>query len=582
MKLITELHQIESDYKDGSIEIAPGLTFSQYQTLRMVDYYSSSKYLESADTKDRPFYNIVNTMVDTAVVATDIDTKDIRVEAERPQDYDASFLYNHEIQKWMKEDNFAQTLNQIGETRPRYGGVLVKRTEEKGKLNIDVVQWKNAVVDPVDIEGGVIVEKHYLTPKELLDKKDVWENIDEAIELYANKGYTSTSQRIEVWEVSGVFPESYLSEDAEYDMDTEYSYQKHFFAVNGEKNAHLFWKEDKPCYKYLPWKPVSGRSLGRGVVEEGEESQVWTNDAIQKEQAAMELASRIILKTNSKKIGNNVMTDHDNGSIIPLEENKYVDVMQLLPSGLPAEFQNLVNKWWSQYERSTSSYDAVRGETPPSGQPYRLQALVANQGGSHFDYRREELGILLTEIFNDWVFPYVGKRLTKKHILAADFSPEELERIDEQYSTYNANREVADKIFDMDVVTAEEYNTIQEQFREFVGQTGKRRFMDIPDGYYKDMKAKLTINVTGEQKNKMAMMESLSSMLQTLIPLSQQGVVSPEDIKMFLNKILELSGAGVSPLSLNKANVQSQQGAVQGAVPSPVQKEQEQLTTKPQ
>lgn len=568
MKLIQELRQIDSDYQNGTIEIASGLTFSQYQTLRNIEFYSNSKYLNGQKNRlgrDKPFYNIVNTMVDTSVVATDIDTKDIKVEADNEASYDKSFLFNHEIQLWMKDTDFAKTLNEMGEVRARYGGVLVKKCQEKGEeMEIEVVQWKNAITDQVDIMNGVIIEKHYMTPNELRAKKGTWENIEEAIELYAKKGYTRTDERIEVWEAHGEFPKSYLSEEDEAKDEEEYSNQVHYFTVKNSKQVHLYWAEEKEKpYKYLAWKTVSGRALGRGVVEEGEEAQVWTNDSVMKEQAAMELSGKVILKTNSKKVGNNVMTDLDNGHIVTLEDNKDLEVLNLLNGALP-QFENMIQKWWSQYERTTSSYDAVRGETPPSGQPYRLQALVAQSGSSHFDYRREEWGIFLKELFYDWVFPYIQKKLSKQHILASDFSPQELVKLDEAFATHEANKYAMDRILSGEIMTAEEYVMVIEQYKTFIGsKNNKRRFLDVPDGYYKDMKSKLSIDVTGEQKNKMAVMETLSNMLQTMAQFMQFGVVSPEDIKVVMNKILEISGAGISPMSLSKSGMTPQQGMMQ-------------------
>lgn len=569
MRLITELKQIESDYKGGTIEITNGLPFSEAQTLRMVEFYTNSKFLNTGD--ERPFYNVVNTMVDTAVVATDIDTKDIRVEAEREQDYDKSFLFNHEIQNWMKESNFAEELNEMGETRARYGGVVVKKCKEDGKMEIEVVDWKNLVSDPVCFDDGIVIEKHYMTPNELRKKGDVWNNVDEAIKLWAKKGYTRTDTRMEIWEVHGEFADVYLDDEVEATGDEkDYSNQVHFFAVNGNKTVHLYWAEEKEedfPYKYLPWKRANGRKLGRGVVEEGEEAQVWTNDAVQKEQSYMEWASKVFFKGNSKKVGDNMKTDHKNGDYFYLEDGKDMNVMNLT-TGVQPQFEVMKQTWWSQYERVTSSYDAQRGETPPSGQPYRLQALVANASGSHFDYRREEWGIFLTEIFYDWVFPYIEKKMNKAHILASDFSPEELARLDEHYSKYQASEFAKEQILSGTVITLEDYQSIQDQFSELIGKTGKRRFLDIPENYYKDMKAKLTINITGEQKNKMAALESLNSMLQQMLPLVQAGIVTNQDVQMVLNKIMELSGAGISPLSLSKSNQQTQQGvAPQQAMP---------------
>ena len=569
MNLLTELKEIESDYYDGTVELVDGLNFSQSRTLRMVEFYSSSKYTggqKDGQGREKPFYNIINTMVDTAVVATDIDTKDIVMEAKNEASYDKSLMFNHEIQNWMREADFAETLNKMGEVRARYGGVLIKKVEKDGDMTIEVVPWKNLVTDTVDIFASPIIEKHYLTPAEMLKKAEVWHDVDGAIALYSKKGYTRTDERIEVWEVEGYLPVDYLEEDAECKYASEYSLQRHFYCIKGDKSVHLFWEELKNSqYKYLPWKNVAGRALGRGVVEEGEEAQVWTNDSVQKEQAAMELASKIILKTNDDEIGDNVLTDMDNGSIVKLKQNGDINTVNLLNPSVMTEFQNLNDKWWSQYERATSSYDAIRGETPPSGQPYRLQALVSQAGSSHFDYRREEWGIFLREVFYDWVFPYVQKGLNKKHILASDFSPEELARLDEAFAKYEAGQYAADRILDGEPITAETYFQIQDQYREFIAQDGKRRFLDIPDGYYKDMEAQLMINITGEQKNKMAVLESLSNMLQSMVTLVPTGVVAPDDIKTVLNKIMEMSGAGISPLSIGKGGGQAQQqGAVQG------------------
>jgi len=581
MKLITELKQINDDYQNGTIKIASGLEFSQYNTLRTAEFYSNSRFLngqKDRNGREKPFYNIVNTMVDTAVVATDIDTKDVRVTADNEQSMDKSFLFNHEIQKWMKESDFAKTLNEMGEIRARYGGVVIKMTMEEGEMEVDVVDWKNLVTDQVDIMKGVIIEKHYMTPQELRDKGESWDNVEEAIDLYSRKGYTRTDERIEVWEAHGMFPDTYLSEADDAQGNEDYSQQVHFYTVRNAKAVHLYYAEEKDMpYKYLSWKRMAGRALGRGVVEEGDESQVWTNDAIKKEKDYMEWASKIFLKTNSKKMGQNASTDHENGDIFVLEEGKDINPINMT-TGVQPQFQVLVDKWWSQYERVTSSYDAVRGETPPSGQPFRLQALVSQSGSSHFDYRREEWGIFLKEMFYDWVFPHIQKKLSKGHILASDFTPEELKKIDESFATHEANKFALDQIFSGKILTGEQYQAVLGQYTEFAQQDGTRRFLDVPDRYYKDMKANLTIDITGEQNNKQATLETLSSILQTVQAsfnpaTGQYGVLQDPTMSAVFNKIMEMAGAGLSPLSLSKQGT----GAGQGVIPQPVPQKPEAL-----
>jgi hypothetical protein len=89
----------------------------------------------------------------------------------------------------------------------------------------------------------------------------------------------------------------------------------------------------------------------------------------------------------------------------------------------------------------------------------------------------------------------------------------------------------------------------------------------VPFGFFKDMKAQLSINITGEQKNKMAVMETLSNVLQTVAgnPMALQD----PNMAMIFNRIMEMSGAGVSPISLSKGGMQAQAGGAQGGQMAP-------------
>lgn len=571
--IIEEVNGIIGNYETGYIELTPGLTFSQYQTLKTIDFYSNSRYLKgNTDSKgrDKPFYNIVNSVVDTSVVATDIDTKDIQLVADDKNNYIKAFLLSKDIYNWMKESDFGCFLNEMGETRARYGGVLVKKCIEKDEdskeeeLKIEVVSWKNAYVDPVYIEDGVIIEKHYLLPTDLYDKKGVWDDnaINEIVKQYAkNKNYIASSTRVTVLEVHGTFPETYDPKIG--DKGDETLFKKMVFYIGGDaksKQVILYSEDEKESpYKYLAWKPIVGRSLGRGVVEEGIEAQVWTNDAMIKEREAMELGSKVVFKTTSKKIANNI-TGVDNGHVIELDANEDFSQVNTLSNAIP-EYRNLQDRWWSQYERATSAYDAQRGETPPSGQPYRLQALVQQQSSGMFDYRREEAGLFITEIFEDWVLPFCIKRFNKEHILAFEFSSDELKMIDKSFATFNANQLAKETMLSGKLVTPEMYDAYFNSTLEQVKTTKAQRFIEIPKDYFKNIKVQVSIITTGENKNKQAIMESLNNLMMT--PSAQQ---YPELTKEIFGKLMEMSGAGISP-----AMITSQEAQIPPAQPTPAQ-----------
>ena len=564
--IIDELNAIVSNYETETIEIAPNLPYSQYNTLKKIDFYTNSKYLKGnkdAKGREKPFYNIVNAIVDTSVVATDIDTKDIQIIADDKKDFVRSFLLSKDVYNWMKETDFASFLNEMGETRARYGGVLVKRTEEydedekENQMEIEVVQWSNVVTDQCDIEDGVIVEKHYMTVSELASKKDVWDNVAELINTYAkDKKFTATSTRIPIFEVHGEFPVNLNPETPDANI-TEYERRCYYVGGDSSKKQFVMYSEleKESPYKYLPWKKVSKRGLGRGVVEEGFEAQQWTNDSMLKEKAAMEIASKIVFSTTSKKVGNNV-NNVDNGHIIELDPNEQFNQVNTMSNALP-EFRSLQERWFAQYEKATSAYDAQRGETPPSGQPYRLQALVQQQSASSFDYRREDAGIFLTELFDDWILPYLIKKMNKAHILAYEFSADELKMIDNNFATHEANNKVIDQILSGKVVNEGDYQGYFDAAMNEVQNTKSHRFIDIPKDYFKNIEAKITIITTGENKNKQATMETLSNVLMTIskMPNWREDPVLSEAV----GHIMEISGSGISPATLAAKPAPAQQ-----------------------
>jgi uncharacterized protein YcbK (DUF882 family) len=266
----------------------------------------------------------------------------------------------------------------------------------------------------------------------------------------------------------------------------------------------------------------------------------------------MEYTTKVVAQSASKKLkGRNLLTETDDGTILEHEDGKPITAINLLPAGGLQQYPNLIQQWYNQLEKTTSAYSAQRGETPPSGTPFRLQATVLQQSSSVFKTLQQEFGIFITEIFEDWVMPYLSTRLNKKHILAYDFSPEELKEIDAKFSIASANNMVKQKILSGEIVNPEEYEAWMVSAGDFIKETKAQRFIDIPDKFYKNLKAKITVNITGEQRNKAATLESLNNILITYASnfnLSQDPVAL-----QLLAKIIELSGAGISPVQITSA-----------------------------
>ena len=566
MTIQEELELIKSNY-GKTIDLVDGLPFSQKAQIRTIEFYNNSKYLNGQTDelgREKPFMQILNAICDVENTAKDLDTKDINITSDDSNHYLESWLLSKDVQVWMKESNFAKTLNDMRDTHTRYGSLLVKKVVKDGKLTLEIPEWKNLITDQVNILQGAIVETHYKTASELSNMTEWDENA--TTELLGKLKGKGSSKRIPIYEVRGYFPKSYIKQleggKATTKDDRTFSYQLYYIAglptesgkeITMEGLTPLYWEDDtEKVYKYLARKPKAGRGFGVGVMEEGEEAQVWTNDAVLKQARAMEYTTKVIGQSASKKLkGRNLLTETDDGVILETEENKPILPLNLLPSGGLNQYGLLITQWYNQLEKTTSAYAAQRGDTPPSGTPFRLQATVLQQSSSVFKTLQQELGIFITEIFEDWILPHLARKLNEEHILAYEFSPEELKEIDNKFSARMANQRAIDAILSGKMVTQEEYDGWIENYDTFIKQTKGQRFIKIPKDFYKNLKAKVTVNITGEQRNKAATLESLNNILVTYA--SNPNLANDPVASQLLTRIIELSGAGISPVSITGA-----------------------------
>lgn len=552
------------------IIILEGLYFSQKDQLKVSEFYSNSKYLQG-DTDEmgrvKPFYNIVNFRVTLAKVATDLDIKDFQLTSDNPTQQVQAMLLNRENFEWMKESNFSKFLNEFTLNRAKYGGVLIKKTMEKGELKISVVDWRNVYTDQMDIINNPITEVHYMTPLELQKKKGKWNGIDKLmkeIELYNSKCKRKNQliHRLEVFETRGEFTKAELKESLKQEVaDSDlwnYSEQVYFTTSVGDKDLVLFAEETKEkVYKYLSWEEMPGRALGRGVIEDSEQAQIWMNHAVINENNAMDLAGKVAMKTNSTEIGDNIL-EVDNGKIFKLGANEDINTLQLVPSAL-GQFQAQINRWRDQVDNATNAYDANTGEQPPSGTPYSQTVFLSQVASRPYDFRIEQAGIFFQEVFKDWIFPYLKRKLYKEHILVTDFTEEELKVIDKAFIKF-ANKSFIDKMLEQpmgaEAPTQENYNEFLKEIMSDVKGKGAKRYIKIPEGFFDDAEVKSTLTISNETKNKAIILQSLSSILQTVIasydPNTKKfAVLEDPKLSKIFGSILEMSGVpGLSPASL--------------------------------
>lgn len=581
--ITTYVKSLIDNYQQAEAERVDGNFFRPYDTIRTIEFYTDSKYLEGQKDelgRDKPFYNIVNYRLNTAVKATPFDTKDIQLIPDGDENALKISLLNKELHDWYKEVNYDAIINEHQIARPKYGHLIVKKVMHEGQLKIETVDLRNVVVDPSDLYN-TFVELHYFTPSKLAKMKGKWDYVEDILSdknklskkvknAIGSESETTTDQ-IMIAEVYGEFPESEIYEDGdEYTYDLYRLYVCEDYILDARKVTEF-------PYKDLAWEPVNGRSLGRGVVEDGFEAQIWSNDAVIKERDMMEHASKITYVTDDDEVEDNMLVDYDSGSIVHVNDGKKLTMLNNVPSSLP-QIQAILNKWDAQYERTSSSFESVTGETMPSRTPFRTVAMLQEAGSSSFKQKLQDYGIFQKEIHYDWILPYLIGKLKKEHMLVAEFTKDEFELYLDDFANHEVNNFLREATMKKKLILQEDLEALQEEAKL---RALSKRVMRIPDGYYNDIRYKVDIVTTGENMDKAAMFESLNNLMIT-VAQNPQIMTDPSLSKLF-GKIIDLAGVGISlPELTNKFNVaQNQQtipgqgdaGGAQGVLPSGVGQE---------
>lgn len=570
-------------YEDTPAEPWNGLTWYQPELLKTIDYYKNSRFLDGDYDEDGQalhFQNIVNVAAETAITFQDIDEIDLQmiaVDAPRIK----SRLLNKENQKFMSEIRMGTVLNDMTETRVDYGGVWVRKRMRDGKLSLEIPHPKDIVCNPRDWERDAITQRSVISPSGLRDKVGIWDNAEEALEMYHDeRKIHDLSPDIVVHETFGYLPNSFGNdkEDVADGYENRVAISISFESMewqDKEDNAVEGWAKTTQHYtvfsdsikeiplKYVPYKKVAGRTLGRGVIEAGVHAQVSVNRSIYEQQKSMSIAGKVIMQSASDELDADSIADLPNGSILRHESNKPITNLNVTPSALPV-WDSMINRFQSEFESETSVNPFSTGSNVPSRIAFNTAEMMQQVSTKSFNKRKQEMDLFIREIYQDWLIPYFIDNLTKSHTLEAEYSKEELEELDKEIAIWAVRNDV-EEYKQRNGGVAPSFNQVGRAFDKVMrglAKQGDRRKVKIPDGFFKGINAQVKLNITGENVNKETMMSSFSNLLQVLMqnPMALQN----ETISGVLNEMMEY--AGMSTVRLNRPSAQQAQApAVSGS-----------------
>ncbi len=570
----------EDDYIRGNTQISKYVSFSQHDTLEKIDAYLNSRHISGeADSmgREKPFFNIVTAAVNIWYRATDIDRKNIKFIPTNNASVVLAFVANIILQNWMVENRFGVVLNEWGRSLARYGSTVLKFVTNSSGLHVTTIPWNRIISDSVDFEANPKIEVLELTEAQLrgrvktngYDQAAVDSLCDalKARETLDKRKKDNKNDYIKIYELHGNLPKPYLTE-SEADKDT-YVQQMHVISFVGVKSGRktdyqdftLFSGEEaEDPYMITHLIKEDGRSLSIGAVEYLFQAQWMTNHSMKSIKDTLDITSRAIFQTPDVQFLNrNVLTDFESGDIfthatnMPLTrvDNAKPDIQQ---------WQNYAIAWQNLGQELTATPDAMRGNNPTSGQPYSTTALLNANANSLFELMTESKGLSIEDMMRQFVIPYIKKQLKNKDQVVAILDDAGIQEIDAMYIPHEAvkrfNAQAVDTILNGGIPSPFQPEQAMQQVQQQQAPNGNKRFF-VPDDADEQTWAdvfsdfewdSIRVEVTNEQVDKQAVMQTLNTVLQTIA--SNPSILQNQNAMQLFSAIMRETGA-ISPIQLS-------------------------------
>ena len=338
----------EENFTTGATTISKYVEHNLYLTLEKIHAYLNSTHISGrtdSQSRIKPFFDIVTAAVNIWYRATDLDRKNIRFKTKKNKKQMQTFFANALLADLMRKTNFGQFLNDWGLNSARYGSSVLKFIEKDGELISEVVSWHNLIVDAINFDNNVVIEKLWLTPAQLRKNKNYNQDFVKQLidnisprETMDNIQKDNKSEYIEVYEVHGELPLSLLKkvkgEEPKEEDDDIFIQQMHTVSFTAKRvpdtNEEYFdeytlyaGKEAKNPYIITHLIPEDGRTLSRGAVERLFEAQWMINHTVKQIKDQLDLASKLLFQTSDGNLaGQNVLKNIQSGDILKHAKNE--------------------------------------------------------------------------------------------------------------------------------------------------------------------------------------------------------------------------------------------------------------------
>lgn len=572
------VRKAESDFTGGITTMSKYVQISLFEDMNRIFAYLESKHISGptdAQGREKPFFNIVLAIRNIWYRATDLDRRNVRIRSTKSSSDVGAFLATVLLQDWMRREKFGTFLNNWGINSAGFNESVQKFVEKDGKLHCSVVPWNQLICDTVNFKNNPKIQLLQFTEAELRAHKeydqDMVNSLCDALttrKTQNNEEMDTRTGYIKLYEVHGMFPKSYLTQDPS-DNDI-YVQQMHVisFVVKEDTNKYddytLFaGPEAKDPYLMSAMLPeVDGSIALRGSVKTLFDAQWMQNHAIKVTKDQLDLASLMIFQTSDGSfVGQNVLNAMQNGDIVIHKTNEALTLLNNDKSPNLDSLQNFRETWKRLAMEIGGVSESMLGINPPSGQAWRATNDLLQENHSLFELMAENKALALEEMLREFIIPHLKKQMDTSKEVAAILSAHDIEKLDakyvKNYAVQKTNAAVKEMLLSGKHVTPELQDKITQKFEQDAKTNleamGTQRFFkpsEIPDetwkDLFKDLEWEVEVDASSENIDRDAM-QTLNTVFTTIA--QNPNVLANPTARLAFNKMLERTGV-VSPIEI--------------------------------
>ena len=542
------------NYISLKVEISRGVFFSQYRTINRIYKFKNRDLTGGAkinpDLSYDYYFDIIAPRTDSEVKNLRFDTKHVLIFSQNPRkDFPAVFIANAMLKSWMADNGEDLKLKAAVEEYSSNGNIGFKKVdggyEIVDPLNTYITNIRAETVDETDI-----IERHGDMSASQIKAMTSWDQdvADEVIRDLGDKTYTvdkmatptqSTAKKYEIHEYTGEVNErEYNQVKGLEEGDKNIFFLAKVIVAGLQKGGKgkkftLFAEKLKgklsDHYIYGHRGRYEGKFWRVGMIELLFDHQIRANEIGNQLARGLEWSSKVVFKSKDSRVLQNIRADLDNGDVVITEDLSQVDVKM-------RGFAELINDWnrvQEDADKLSNSFEVVRGETMPSGTPFRLASLIDANAGKLFTILRQKITLPYKRVFREWILPELVKDLKGEDVFRFIGETEILDELRE----LRVNNWYMQNLVKIGPHTAEIAEAIKAEKLDEL-----RNFDPVIENMneiWKGVLPRLFVTITGENSD---MADNIQDMVELL-----NVETDPARIAFLLDSIYKIRGIPVPP-----------------------------------